>query len=75
MVHVLEVLSQQGDVDDFAGDEVRVVEGGGEGFGVGVGADALNALLGSEGYTFVGGKGGLGLGQTSCGTILDLGGA
>ena len=40
MVHVLEVFLQEGDVDDFAGDEVGVVEGGGEGFGVGVGAVA-----------------------------------
>ena len=37
VVHVLEVLLEQGDVDDLAGDEGGVVEGGGEGFGVGVG--------------------------------------
>lgn len=38
VVHVLEVFLEEGDVDDFAGDEVGVVEGGGEGFGVGVGS-------------------------------------
>lgn len=38
MVHVLEVFLEEGNVDDFAGDEVGVVEGGGEGFGVGVGS-------------------------------------
>ena len=37
MVHVLEVLLEEGDVDDFAGGEVGVVERGGEGFGFGVG--------------------------------------
>ena len=37
VVHVLEVLLEEGDVDDFAGGEAGVVEGGGEGFGVGVG--------------------------------------
>ena len=40
VVHVLEVLLEEGDVDDFAGDEIWVVEGGGEGFGVGVGSVA-----------------------------------
>lgn len=40
VVHVLEVFAQEGDVDDFAGGKVGVVEGGGEGFGVGVGAVA-----------------------------------
>lgn len=40
VVHVLEVLLEEGEVDDFAGGEVGVVEGGGEGFGVGVGAVA-----------------------------------
>ena len=36
VVHVLEVFLEERDIDDFAGDEVGVVEGGGEGFGVGV---------------------------------------
>ena len=40
VVHVLEVLLEEGEVDDFAGGEGGIVEGGGEGFGVGVGAVA-----------------------------------
>ena len=44
VVHVLEVFLEEGDVDDFAGGEVGVVEGGGEGFGVGVGAVALGNM-------------------------------
>ena len=36
VVHVLEIFLEERDVDDLAGDEVGVVEGGGEGFGVGV---------------------------------------
>ena len=44
VVHVLEVLLEEGDVDDFAGGEAGVVEGGGEGFGVGVGSVTLRGL-------------------------------
>ena len=44
MVHVLEVLFEEGDVDDFAGGEAGVVEGGGEGFGVGVGSVTLRRI-------------------------------
>ena len=68
MVHVLEVLLEEGDVDDLAGDEGRVVEGGGEGFGVGVGAGTwrVDGLLEGrgKGYIYIqlwgtrGGKGG-----------------
>ena len=41
VVHVLEVFLEEGNVDDFAGDEVGIVQGSSEGFGVGVGAVAL----------------------------------
>ena len=40
VVHVLEVLLEEGDVDDFAGGEVGVGKGGGEGFRVSVGSIA-----------------------------------
>ena len=56
VVHVLEVLLEQGDVDDLAGDEGGVVEGGGEGFGVGVGAGTwrVDGLLeGRKGYIYI----------------------
>lgn len=45
MVHVLEVFLEEGEIDDFAGDEVGVVEGGGEGLGIGVGAVTLRGVL------------------------------
>ena len=44
MVHVLEIFLEQREVDDFAGDEIGVVEGGCEGFGVGVGAVTLRMM-------------------------------
>lgn len=45
VVHVLEVFLEEGEVDNFAGNEVGVVEGGGEGFGVAVRAVTLNAQV------------------------------
>lgn len=44
VVHVLEIFLEQGEVDDFAGDEVGVVQGGGEGLWVGVGAVAWGVM-------------------------------
>ena len=44
MVHVLEVLLEEGDVDDFAGGEGGVVESGSEGLGVSVTAVAWDFL-------------------------------
>ena len=41
VVHVLEIFLEEGEIDDFAGDKVRVVEGCREGFRVGVGAVTL----------------------------------
>ena len=55
VVHVLEVFLEERDVDDFAGDEVGVVEGGGEGFGVGVRSVTLGRLYNQrkeQGYSF-----------------------
>ena len=40
MVHVLEVLLEEGDVNDFAGGEGGVIESGSEGLGVSVSAVA-----------------------------------
>ena len=45
VVHVLEVFLEKRDVDDFAGDEVGVVEGRGEGLGAGVGAVTCRVVL------------------------------
>ena len=44
MVHVLEVFLEQGNVNNFARDEVGVVESGREGFGFGVGSVTLKML-------------------------------
>ena len=59
MVHVLEVFLEEGDVDDFAGGEGGVVEGGGEGLGISVSAVAWGLLLVGErkGCNSVGGDG------------------
>ena len=46
MVHVLEVLLEEGDVDDLAGGEGGVVESGSEGLGFPVGAVAGDLLFG-----------------------------
>ena len=85
VVHVLEVLLEQGDVDDLAGDEGGVVEGGGEGFGVGVGAGTwrVDGLLeGRKGYIYIqlwgtrgGGGGGEGGGDPPGGAGGGGGGA
>ena len=49
MVHVLEVLLKEGEVDDFAGREGGVVLSGSEGLGVSVSAVAWDlSLVGEE---------------------------
>ena len=48
MVHVLEVLLEEGDVDNFAGGEGGIVESGSEGLGISVSAVACNLLLVGE---------------------------
>ena len=77
MVHVLEVLLEEGDVDDFAGGEGGVVESGSEGLGVGVTAVAWDFLLVGEekGCKSVGEEKTGDLERTSGGAIGDLGGA
>lgn len=51
VVHVLEILLEEGDVDDFAGGEGGIVEGGGEGLGISVGAVASGGAIGDLGGT------------------------
>ena len=72
VVHVLEVLVQQGYVDNLTGDKIGVVESGGEGLGIGVGAVTLKMML----LGMIQGElWGMDGGRTSCGAILDFGGA
>ena len=75
MIHVLKVFLEQGDVDDFAGNKVGVVEGGGKSFGVGVGAVTLRvSAVRKKGIPLKRREGAKSLGLTACGTISDLGG-